>query len=123
MHDQQTHLDGADRDVVLLPELPALGPLYARAAGGSALGAGTRTARGLWAKAAGAIPGLGSGSASSGGTRLELPAVDLLVADVPVDDDDLGELVAEIPQRVAEGVARRLPHCQSGLLAERRSAR
>jgi hypothetical protein len=27
MHDQQTHLDGADRDVVLLPELPALGPL------------------------------------------------------------------------------------------------
>ena len=86
MHDQQTHLDGADRDVVLLPELPALGPLYARAAGGSALGAGTRTARGLWAKAAGAIPGLGSGSASSGGTRLELPAVDLLVADVPVDD-------------------------------------
>ena len=36
MHDQQTHLDGADRDVVLLPQLPALGPLYARAAGGSA---------------------------------------------------------------------------------------
>ena len=45
------------------------------------------------------------------------------VADVAVDDYDFGELVAEIPQRVAEGVACCLPHCQSGLLAERRSAR
>lgn len=87
MQEQQTHLDGADRDIVLLPELPALGPLYARAAGGSALSAGTRTARGLWSKAAGAIPGLGSdGSSSDGsGRRLELPAVDLLVAEVPID--------------------------------------
>lgn len=92
MEQQQTHVEGGGRDVVLLPAMPSLGPLYARAAGGSAVGAGTRTLRMAWSRVIGGMPLPGPGrrparGSSSGSRRpLELPAVDVVVADVPIED-------------------------------------
>ncbi len=93
MSTSRTRTDGGGIEHVVLPSMPALGPLYAKAAGGSVVGAGTRTLRTAWTRVIGGLPvpapgrrrsaGPASGSAAR---RLELPDVEVLVDDVPIEE-------------------------------------